>query len=131
MLLKITFPGGAKVAADFGAGQVLTDQPVAHGGEGSAASPFVLFLASLGTCAGYYVLKFCQSRELSLEGISIDQQNGFDRESGKLTDVKITINLPADFPEKYRAAVIRAADQCAVKRALADPPKIVVETATV
>jgi putative redox protein len=32
---------------------------------GSAPSPFDLFMLSIGTCAGYYVLTFLQQRGLS------------------------------------------------------------------
>jgi putative redox protein len=37
------------------------------------------------------------------------------------------VDLPAGFPEKYRDAVLRAVDQCAVKRHLARPPQFKVE----
>jgi hypothetical protein len=36
--------------------------------------------------------------------------------------VYLDIKLPAGFPEKYREAVIRTAEGCTVKRALANPP---------
>jgi putative redox protein len=36
--------------------------------------------------------------------------------------IKLDIQLPDDFPEKYRTAVINAADLCAVKRAISDTP---------
>jgi ribosomal protein S12 methylthiotransferase accessory factor len=43
-----------------------------------------------------------------------------------VTRVDLDIQLPADFPEKYRNAVIRAADQCAVKKHFEAPPAITV-----
>jgi putative redox protein len=41
------------------------------GGGGSAPTPFWLFLASLGTCAGIYVLGFCRQRGLPTDGIRL------------------------------------------------------------
>jgi putative redox protein len=123
MEMVITFSGGAKVDAQLGEFTIRTDQPPTGGGEGSAPAPFSLFLASLGTCAGIYVLSFCRKRDLRTDGIRIVQKNGFDHETHKLTDVTLTIEVPKDFPEKYYDALIRAADQCAVKRAIMDPPK--------
>jgi ribosomal protein S12 methylthiotransferase accessory factor len=41
-----------------------------------------------------------------------------------VTDVDVSIELPAGFPEKYRDAVVRAADQCAVKKHFEHPPTI-------
>ncbi len=61
MEMIIDFPGGAKVDAHFGNFTVKTDQPMSGGGDGSAPSPFDIFLSSIGTCAGIYVLGFAGS----------------------------------------------------------------------
>jgi ribosomal protein S12 methylthiotransferase accessory factor len=126
MSLRASFPGGKRVDAEIGGHLVRTDQPVASGGGGSAPEPFALFLASLGTCAGIYVLGFCQARGIPAEGIEIVQHHGFDLVTHRLDSVRIEVRLPPSFPEKYRAAVVQAAQGCAVKKALADPPEIVV-----
>ena len=128
MEMVIDFPGGARVDAHFGPYTVMTDQPPQGGGEGSAPSPFALFLASLGTCAGIYVLGFCRQRGLPTEGIRILQRMGFNPASGKLDRVDLDIQVPAAFPEKYHEALIRAASQCAVKKQLEHPPAIEVKT---
>jgi ribosomal protein S12 methylthiotransferase accessory factor len=128
MEMIIDFPGGARVDAHFGAFTVMTDQPPQGGGEGSAPTPFALFLASLGTCAGIYVLGFCRQRGLATEGIRLVQRMGFSPETGKLERVDLDIQLPAGFPEKYQEALIRAAAQCAVKKQLDNPPVIQVAT---
>ena len=71
MEMVIDFPGGARVDAHFGLFTVGTDQPPQGGGEGSAPTPFELFLSSIGTCAGIYVLGFCRQRSLPTDGIRI------------------------------------------------------------
>lgn len=129
MDMQITFPGGARVDARFGDHVVRTDQPPQGGGEGSAPTPFATFLASLATCAGIYVLGFCRQRGLPTEGIELIQRSHTNRETGMVERVEIEIRLPADFPEKYRPALVRAAEQCAVKKHLEHPP--VFEVATV
>jgi ribosomal protein S12 methylthiotransferase accessory factor len=93
------------------------------GGENSAPSPFELFLASLGTCAGFYVLSFCQQREINPAAIEIRQSMEYDPRTHLITMLNIEIILPADFPEKYRAAVVQAAQLCTVKKHLENPPK--------
>ncbi len=128
MEMIIDFPGGARVDAHFGGFTVKTDQPPQGGGEASAPTPFALFLASLGTCAGIYVLGFCRQRGLPTEGIRILQRMGQNPETGKLDRVDLDIQLPAGFPEKYQEALIRAASQCAVKKQLDNPPTIQVVT---
>jgi hypothetical protein len=73
MEMIIDFPGGARVDAHFGSYTVKTDQPPMGGGSGSAPTPFAVFLASVGACAGIYVLGFCNQRGLSTDGIRIVQ----------------------------------------------------------
>ncbi|MBK9942394.1 MAG: OsmC family protein [Kouleothrix sp.] len=129
MEMIIDFPGGARVDAHFGPFTVPTDQPAhAAGSAASAPTPFATFLAALGTCAGFYVLSFCQRRGIATAGIRLVQQTETDRDTGMVRLVRLDIELPADFPEQYRAAVIRAADQCAVKKLLEHPPAFEIRT---
>jgi putative redox protein len=128
MELNITFSGGKRVDAKVNGFTISTDQSPAGGGEGSAPEPFTYFLSSIGTCAGIYVLGFCQARGIPTEGIRLTQHVEFDPEKHRLSRVKIDIHLPADFPEKYKDAVRRAAETCAVKRAILDPPEFAIET---
>ncbi|QQR73510.1 MAG: OsmC family protein [Holophagales bacterium] len=121
MEITVSFPGGVAVAAQLPAHVVLTDQP-APLGEGSAPSPFDLFLASLATCAGFYALRFCQQREIPTDGMRLSLATERDPTSKRLAKIGIVLDLPAGFPERYREAVIRAMDQCAVKKAIVDPP---------
>jgi putative redox protein len=129
MEIKITFPSGKRVNAEMGGVIIPTDQSVEDGGEGSAPSPFAYFLASLGTCAGIYVLSFCQQRDIATEGMSLSQRMEFDVDgSGKrrLSRVTLDIMLPPGFPEKYRNAVVKTAELCTVKKVISDPPDFVI-----
>ncbi|NOY05016.1 MAG: osmotically inducible protein OsmC [Chlorobi bacterium] len=128
MEMKIVFPGGKKVDAVVNGFTIRTDQSRLAGGEGSAPEPFTLFLASIGTCAGIYVLGFCQQRGIPTEGIELVQRMEFDPVRRMIGKVRLDIQVPADFPEKYHQALVRAAEQCAVKRHLEDPPEFEVET---
>ena len=126
MDIRITFPAGKRVDAQFGEHVVHTDQSPAHGGEGSAPEPFDLFLSSLATCAGIYVLGFCQARQIPTAGITLVQRHQFSEPDHRLEHVELDVLLPPEFPEKYRVAVVRAAAGCKVKKLLAAPPEIVV-----
>ena len=124
----IDFPGGARVDAHFDSYTISTDQPPQAGGEASAPTPFATFLAALGTCAGIYVLGFCRRRGIATDGLRLVQQVETEPGTGMVRLVRLDIELPADFPEQYRAAVIRAAEQCAVKKHLEHPPAFTVST---
>lgn len=126
----MTFPGGKRVDAHFDDGTtVITDQPVIAGGAGAAAAPFDLFLASLGTCAGYYVLAYCQARGLSTDGLAVVARVVVDPASHLPARVDIDVRLRPGFPEKHRAGVTRAAEHCKVKKVLAAPPVVAVHSA--
>jgi ribosomal protein S12 methylthiotransferase accessory factor len=123
-MMEITFPGGVKVNAQYKGFEIATDQPERNGGENTAPAPFDFFLASLGTCAGFFALRFCQQRDLPTDGLLLRLTTEHNSETKRLDRVEITMQLPKAFPEKYRKAIIRATDQCAVKKALLDPPTI-------
>jgi ribosomal protein S12 methylthiotransferase accessory factor len=130
MEMIIDFPGGARVDAHFGPFTVKTDQP-SPSAEAAAPTPFALFLSSLGTCAGIYVLGFCQQRGLPTEGIRIVQRVYANPFNGMLDKVDLEIQVPDSFPQKYYDALIRAADQCKVKKTLENPPQFNVYTKVV
>jgi len=128
MDLIVTFPGGARVDAEFGSHTIRTDQPPQAGGDGSAPAPFALFLASIGTCAGIYVLGFCRQRGLPTDGIRIVQRMDPDPRTGMIGSIGLDIEVPPGFPAKYHDALVRAASQCAVKKHLEAPPRFDVRT---
>ena len=123
MDMIIDFPGGARVDAHLGAQTIMTDQPPTGGGLGEAPTPFALFLASMGTCAGIYVLGFCKQRNLPTDGIRIRQRVHRNMKTGLIEQIDLEIQVPPSFPEKYRPSLIRSAQLCAVKKHLENPPK--------
>jgi ribosomal protein S12 methylthiotransferase accessory factor len=124
MEMLIDFPGGSRVDAHFNNLVVKTDQPPAA----SAASPFATFLASIGTCAGIYVLGFCQQRGIPSEGIRIIQRVNANPLNGMVNNIELEIQVPPAFPEKYYDSLIRSADLCAVKKHLENPPTFNIST---
>jgi putative redox protein len=128
MDILVDFPGGARVDAHINQFTIPTDQPVAGGGKGEFPTPFVTFLSSIGTCAGIYVLGFCKQRDLPTEGIHILERISTNPGNGMVEHIELDIHVPESFPEKYYDALVRAADQCAVKKHLEHPPLIDVHT---
>jgi ribosomal protein S12 methylthiotransferase accessory factor len=127
--IDVTFPGGKRVDAQVGTHIIHTDQPVEAGGEAGAVGPFDLFLASIATCAGLYVLGFCQARGLSTEGLALRQHVDIDLATKLPSRIRLELRLPPSFPDKYRAAVVRAAEGCKVKKTIAAAPVVEVALA--
>ena len=126
--MDIQFTGGLRVEALHDGYRIRTDQPTVAGGDGTAPSPFDLFLASIGTCAAYYALRFLQMRNLDTEGLAVTLQTEPSEPGHQIRSIRIEVVLPPKFPEKYREAILRSVDQCAVKRHLVDPPVVEVVT---
>ena len=128
--MEVYFDGNKKVNARLNGHVIKTDQPERGGGDGSAPSPFDLFLASIGTCTGIYVKNFCDQRGIPSDKIKVVQSLNFNDSTRLIDSVKLEIRLPEDFPDKYRNAVVKAAEKCTVKRHLHDPPEVDVQTTT-
>jgi len=128
MDIEVTFGGGVKVAAHFKGFTTATDQAKDEGGDGTAPSPFDLFLASLATCAGFYAVSFCQARNIPTDGIVIKQTNDWNKEKKLMDNLTISIELPKTFPEKYINALVRTVEHCTVKRTMFSPPNFEVKT---
>ena len=127
--IKVTFPGGVRVDASFKGFTFKTDQPAYAGGTGTQPSPFDLFLASLATCSGYFVVSFCEERQIPTEGLEITMRTERDPKTRRVGLIAIEISLPQGFPEKYKTAVVKAADECTVKKLILNPPVFEIRTA--
>lgn len=123
MRFGVTFPGGMKVNAHYGGHTVPTDQPIEAGGSDTAPAPFDLFLASIVTCGALYAMRFCEQRGIATQGLDLALEPIRAAEGHRIATIRLVLTLPDDFPEKYREAIVRAVDQCAVKRHIVDPPK--------
>ena len=124
MDMIISFPDGKKVDAEYKGFTIKTDQPEHEGGNGSAPEPFSLFVASIGTCTGAYVIDFCQRRKIPTENIKLVLKMDKDKETHMINKINIEIQVPEDFPDNYKKAVIKSARLCSVKKHLEKPPII-------
>jgi putative redox protein len=126
--ITITLDGGKVISAHLAGHTIKTDQPIENGGGNSAPAPFDLFLASIGTCAGIYIKSFCDKRELDSAGITIVQSLEYTNDPRIPSSINLDIQLPAGFPEKYRDAVINAAELCLVKKTINSKPGFKITT---
>ena len=126
MEIRVALRGQKKVSGHFDGFEVMTDQPLKSGGEGSAPSPFDLFLASIATCAGFFVQSYCQTRQLPTEGIEIIQNLTRDEQTRMVTQISLRVILPASFPTEHHEGIIAAINACSVKKHLLHPPAFAV-----
>jgi putative redox protein len=118
--IKLIFPGGKRVDAEYKGFVIKTDQPVYAGGEGTAPAPFDYFLSSIATCVGFYVLAFCENRGIPVDQASVAMRISKNREKKMIDKLIFDIQLPPEFPEKYTKAIIKSVDKCSVKAHMVD-----------
>jgi putative redox protein len=128
MSIRVTFPGNMKVDAEVNGYTIHSDQRINAGGDGTAASPYEIFLSTIGLCAGAYVNGFCMSRGISTEGIEIIQDMQYDPIRQKMSKIVLDVKVPSDFPEKYYSGLVKSVELCAVKKTMQDPPEFEVFT---
>ena len=130
MELKITLEGDKRVAARMGDHLIMTDQPIKHGGTNSAPAPYDLFLASIGTCAGFYVQSYCENKGIDPSGIDITLTAKRDPTTKQINGFVTTIHIPQELPVKLHSALKKVAEQCAVTKTIMNNPEFSVETVT-
>lgn len=130
MELKVTLEGGKRVATQVGNHLIITDQPTRYGGDDSAPAPYDLFMASIGTCAGFYIQSYCETKGIDSSGIDITLTARRDPETKQISGFVTTIHVPPELPEKLHAALKKVAEQCSVKKTIMSNPEFVVETVT-
>jgi ribosomal protein S12 methylthiotransferase accessory factor len=128
MDMQVRFPGNKRVYADYKGFTIETDQPAHGGGDNSAPAPFDLFIASIGTCAGIFMLDFMQRRDIPTENAGITLRAERDPNAGLIGRIVLDLHLPPEFPEKYKDAIINVVELCSVKRHLHQPPQFEITT---
>ncbi len=126
--LIVKFGDGLKVDVEYKGFVVKTDQPAREGGGGTAPSPFDYFLASLAACAGFYALAFCRERKIAVDGLGVTMSTERGEVSKMIDKVTISVDFPADFPGKYKSALVKAIDHCTVKAHILRPPRFEIVT---
>jgi putative redox protein len=121
--VDVCFPRNDKIKANAKGLEIEIGLPPHRGGDPDALGPFDLLLCSLALCTGYHVLTFLDERGIPIAdaGLCLEAERG--EESHLLDTVEMEIRVPGDFPEKYRAAIVRAAGQCLVKAQLGQSPE--------
>ena len=74
-------------------------------------------------------MQFCHSHQIDTDDLEITLEPIRDENRHRVAKLRLGLKLPAGFPSKYRAAIRRVIDQCAVKRHILEPPEFEVVAA--
>ena len=120
----ISFPGNKRVNVNYKNFVIKTDQPLEKGGNNTNPDPFSLFISSIGACTGFYILSFCNERNIPLGDIELILRTNKNNQNNMIEEINIDIMTKKSFPDKYVKSIIKVANLCTVKKHLESPPKI-------
>jgi uncharacterized OsmC-like protein len=107
--------------------RLLCDQPFEAGGDDSGMTPPELMLASLATCAGYYIVQYLKVRNLPVDGLAVLTRAHKAQQPARLGAFQIVIHPPPGMGDRELAGIRRAAEKCLIHNTLLHPPSIEIE----
>lgn len=125
-LATVTWDGGVRFTADVRGHKVRVDQPRQGGGEDTAPAPLELVPVALGTCVAFFVQQFLAARGIDPAGLEVAVGVAGASDPHRIGRFEVTVRAPAGLPERYREAVLRAAETCTVHHTLTHRPEIAV-----
>lgn len=126
--ITVTHENGVKLKIEREGHVLYSDQPPEENGNDEGLSPTEFLVVALAGCAGYFAVRFLQTRKLSTAGFKVDIDYEYADNPRRLGKFKMKLTLPQDFPEKYRKAIVKSVENCTVHNTLTHPPEITVET---
>jgi uncharacterized OsmC-like protein len=122
-MLTISLIENVKFLAECRNQKLISDQPIEDGGSDAGMSPVELFIASLGTCIGYYVCVFCQRRKIPADGLKIELDWKSAENPHRIGSIEARITLPKKLDEKEKAGLLRMARGCTIHNTLKSKPE--------
>jgi putative redox protein len=117
---------GKKFDTAVGRHRIITDQPVAGGGQDAGPTPPELLLASLGSCAGHYAAEYLHTRSLSAAELGIRVSAAKGTGPARLASFRIAVNVPG-IDERHQQGLLRAVKTCLIHNTLITGPRLEVE----
>ena len=127
-LVEVAFVAGESYEALVRGHRIAVDQPAGSGGNDSAPTPVELFVASLATCVGFYAGGYLTRHGYGRDDLTVTA--GFVMASdhpARVSDIRVTVRVPASLPAKHRPALRAVARHCTVHNTLISEPSIMIE----
>ena len=125
MEMVLDYKGGFEFTASSRGHSVTIDLPPAMKGEDKGMTPPELFVASLASCVGMYVLFYCNGQNLPTEGMKIiANYEDSPEKPARIGKITLEICIPAGVPEEHRGPLMQMAHQCKVHNSICTAPEI-------
>jgi len=131
MAITVSYEEGLRFRAWNGDHQVVIDLPEGVGGSNRGMSPPQLFIASLGSCIGVYVVDYCKRAGISCQGMKIHLDWKIKDDPKRIGDIGVKIELPScELPPARKKAILSVAEHCLVHNTIHHLPEVDIQLET-
>jgi putative redox protein len=123
----IRYLNGVQFEVEARGHTLVCDQPREGGGDDAGMTPPELMLASLASCAGYYVVQYLKFRTLPLEGLTVRVEAEKAQQPARLGSFRILVDAPQITDPRHFTGIHRAAEKCLIHNTLLHSPSIAIE----
>jgi putative redox protein len=106
---------------------IVSDQPTENGGFDEGMTPPELFLASLGSCAGFYAAQYLKKHHLASEGTIVRVSAEKAQDPARLDNFRIALELPCHLTQDHMEGIEQAVQHCLIHNTLLHLPRISIE----
>ena len=127
-LVEVAFVAGESYEAVVRGHRIAVDQPAGSGGNDSAPTPVELFVASLATCVAFYAGSYLTRHGYGRDDLTVSACFVMASDHpARVSDIRVTVRVPASIPAKHRPALRAVARHCTVHNTLISKPSIMIE----
>jgi len=127
MRLSVAYHAGARYDITSGKHRIVTDQPVADGGQDAGMSPVELYVGSIASCVGYFVGRFCARHDIPREGLTVDAEWVMAEGPHRVGQISLAIHLPHRLTPDLKDKLLKVAHGCTVHQTIAVAPKVAIK----
>jgi uncharacterized OsmC-like protein len=98
------------------------DLPLAARGSDTGPTPPELFVASLASCVGMYLVFYCEKAKMDPAGIKIEAD--YEKTVDRIEKISVEFSLPSAKSEEEREGALEWAEKCLVHNTILHKPEI-------
>ena len=96
--------------------------PLTARGKDTGPTPPELFIASLASCVGMYLVFYCEKAKLDPAGIKIE--TNYEKTADRIVKISVEFSLPSAQSEKERREALIWAEKCLIHNTINHKPEI-------
>lgn len=127
MEIQVEHLGGVQFEIKARQHTIASDQPIENGGFDEGMTPPELFLASIGSCVGFYAAQYLRKHKLATEGTIVRVTADKAADPARLDNFRIALEIPGELSQRDLEGIEEAARHCLIHNTLLHPPKISIE----